>query len=128
MKTNRGMVKVILLSLITFGIYGLYFYTTVGLDLNAAYPQGKKTMNFLLVTFVFSWLTLGIVPLVWIHRVYAKLGKALKENGIDYKVGAGTFWGWGVLGSYILVGPFIALHKLCKGLNLLAEAHNNRVA
>ena len=34
------------------------------------------------------------------------------------------FWGWDILGSLIVVGPFIYLHKLCKALNLAAADFN----
>lgn len=124
MRTNRGMVKLILLSLVTCGIYGIWFWATVGEDLNILVPTGKKTMHFCLVYFIFSWLTLGIVPLVWMHRISAKTGEALRQRGINYSFGAGTFWGWNVLGSCIVVGPFIYLHKLCKALNLASADFN----
>lgn len=50
MRTNRGMVKLILLSLVTCGIYGIWFWATVGEDLNILVPTGKKTMHFALFT------------------------------------------------------------------------------
>ena len=37
---------------------------------------------------------------------------------------AGSFWGWNVLGSLIVVGPFIYLHKMFKAMNLLAAHYN----
>lgn len=128
MKANRGMIKTILLSIITFGIYGIYFSTKIGLDLNELAPEKKKTMNFCLVFFIFSWLTCGIVPLVWIHRVSAKAGACLQDRGINYKFKASTFWVWGVLGSLIAIGPFVYLHKLCKAMNLLAKDQNEKLA
>ncbi len=124
--TNRCMWKVILLSLITFGIYGIWFFTKLGNDLNTVCTRydNKKTMNFCLVTFVFSWLTLGIVPLVWMHRISARCGKELARRGIAYKFGAGSFWGWNVFGALIVVGPFVYTHKLCKAMNLMCESYN----
>lgn len=45
LKTNRGVVKTILLSLITFGIYGLVVMSAVSSDINtiASRYDGKKT-------------------------------------------------------------------------------------
>lgn len=126
LKTNRGLLKFILLSLITFGIYGLVVLSVVSTDINviAGRYDGKKTMHYCLVFFIFSWLTLGIVPLIWFHKISKRINGELNRRGIAYNFGAGTYWGWGILGSLIVVGPFIYLHKLLKAMNLLAENYN----
>ena len=122
-KTNYGMLKLILLSMITFGIYGLVVFSNMSTDINviASKYDGKKTMHYCLLVFIFSWLTLGIAPIVWYHRLSARIGKELTRRGIAYRFGAGSFWGWTLLGSLIFVGPFVYLHKLCKAMNLLGE-------
>lgn len=126
LKTNRGLVKFILLSIITFGIYALVVMSAVSTDINAIAGRydGKKTMHYCLVVFIFAGLTLGIVPLVWYHKISARIGNELARRGISYSFGAGSFWGWGVLGSLIFVGPFIYTHKLLKAMNLLAADYN----
>ena len=126
LKTNRGLLKYILLSLITFGIYGLVVMSAVGTDINqiAGRHDGRKTMHYCLIVFLFSWLTFGIASFVWYHRVSNRIGAELERRGIAYKISAGTFWGWCVLGSIIIVGPFIYIHKLLKAMNLLAENYN----
>lgn len=126
LKTNRGLGKFILLSIITFGIYGLVVMSAVSTDINAIAGRydGKKTMHYCLVVFIFTWLTLGIVPLVWYHKLSARIGNELVRRQIAYNFGAGSFWGWNVLGSLILVGPFIYTHKLLKSMNLLAAHYN----
>ena len=120
------LLKTILLSIITFGIYGLVVMSKVSTDINviASRYDGKKTMHYCLLVFIFSWLTLGIAPLVWSHRISARIGGELQRRGIDYSFGAGTFWGWNVLGALIVVGPFIYLHKLLKAMNLLSADYN----
>lgn len=126
LKTNRGLLKFILLSLITFGIYGIVVMSAVSTDINviAGRYDGKKTMHYCLVYFIFSWLTFGIVPLVWSHKISNRIGAELNRRNVGYQISAGTFWGWGILGSFILVGPFIYLHKLLKAMNLLSEDYN----
>ena len=126
LKTNRGLLKYILLSAITFGIYGLVVMSAVSTDINtiASRYDGKKTMHFCLVFFIFSWLTCGIVPIVWFHNISGRIGNELRRRGINYSFGAGSFWGWNVLGSLIIVGPFIYAHKLFKAMNLLAADYN----
>ena len=100
--------------------------SNVSTDINtiASRYDGKKTMHYCLVLFIFSCLTLGIVPLVWSHKISDRIGAELTRRGIDYQFGAGTFWGWGILGSLILVGPFIYTHKLLTAMNLLSADYN----
>ena len=126
LKTNRGLIKLILLSLITFGIYPLVLWSSVSNDINtiATRYDGKKTTHYLLMAFVFSWLTFGIAPFVWSHKISARIGNELKRRGIGYSFGAGTFWGWNILGAFIGVGPLVYTHKLLKAMNKLSEHYN----
>ncbi len=126
LKTNRGLIKYLLLGMITFGIYPLVLMSGISSDINiiASKYDGKKTMHFCLLAFIFAGLTFGIAPIVWYHRISARIGNELARRGIAYSFGAGSFWGWNVLGSFIVVGPFIYLHKLCKAMNLLSEDYN----
>ena len=48
----------------------------------------------------------------------------LRRRGIFYDFGAGTFWGWNVLGSLIGIGPLVYTHKLFKAMNLLCGHYN----
>ena len=127
LRTNRGLLKMILLSLITFGIYGLVVWCHLSEEINtvASRYDGKKTMHFLIVFLLLGGITLGIAPLVWIHRYCSRLGNEVTRRGIDYRFGAGTFWGWGVLGSLLLgIGPLVFCHKLLKAANLMNESYN----
>lgn len=126
LKTNRGLVKLILLSLITFGIYGLVVWSSVSTDINtiAGRYDGKKTTHYLLMAFIFTGLTLGIAPLVWNHKICNRIGNELKRRGVDYSISAGTFWGWNILGALIGVGPLVYTHKLLKAMNKLSEHYN----
>ena len=68
--------------------------------------------------------TLGIYGLVWIHNMCNRVGGELQRRNIDYSFGASTFWLWGVLGSLIIVGPFIFTHKLMKSMNFINKDFN----
>ena len=126
LKTNRGLIKLILLSLITFGIYPLVVMSGISSDINviASRYDGKKTMHFCLLAFIFTGLTFGIAPIVWYHRISKRIGNELNRRGIGYSFGAGSFWGWSVLGSLIGIGPLVYTHKLFKAMNLLCADYN----
>lgn len=126
LKTNRHIVIFLLLSFITFGIYSIVFYTSVANDLNtiASRYDGKKTMHYCLLCFIVAPLTLGIGAIVWFHKISARMGNELRRRGIAFDFGAADFWLWNVLGSLIIVGPFIYMYKFIKAINLLAANYN----
>jgi hypothetical protein len=129
LKTNRGLAKFYFLSLITFGIYGLVVLCNVSIDINtiASRRDGKHTMNYLLLYFIFSWLTLGIAPLVWFHRISNRIGGQLAARNLPYSFNASDFWLWCMLGSLIIVGPFIYLYKFFKAMNIIADDYNKNL-
>lgn len=129
LKTNRGWLKTFLLGLITLGIYPIVMYSGISSDINtiASRYDGKKTMHYCLLYFIVAPITLGIGNLVWCHNISARIGNELARRGISYSFGAGSFWGWNILGAFLFgIGPFIYLHKLCKAMNLLCADFNAR--
>ena len=126
LKTNKGLLKTILLSIITFGIYPLVVLSAVSTDINtvASKYDGKKTMHFCLLFFILTPITFGIADLVWFHKISSRIGAELKRRGINYGFGAGSYWGWCILGSLIGVGPLVYLHKLFKAVNLMNADYN----
>ena len=126
LKTNKGLLKTILLSLITFGIYPLVVMSAVSSEINivASRYDGKKTMHFCLLMFIVAPITLGIAGIVWYHRISNRIGAELRRRGIAYSFSATDFWLWNVLGSLIAIGPLVYMHKMFKAMNLM-NAHYN---
>ncbi len=126
LKTNKGLLKTILLSLITLGIYSLVVMSSVSSDINivASRYDGKKTMHFCLLAFIINPITFGIAGIVWYHRISNRIGNELARRGIAYSFSAADYWLWNVLGSFIVVGPFIYLHKMFKAVNLMNSHYN----
>lgn len=125
--TKRGLGKMIFLGLITLGIYPMVIYSKIITELNilASRYDGKRTMTFYGMLMI-APLTLGIYTYVWFHKLCGRIRDELQRRGIDYKFGPAHFWLWNILGSFILVGPFIFLHKLMKSMNLLNQAFNEK--
>ena len=126
LKTNRSLLKFILLSLITFGIYGIVVMSSISNDINliAGRYDGKKTMHYCLLIFIVGPITCGIATLVWHHKLSARIGAELGRRGINYSFGASDYWLWNVVGSLIVVGPFIFFNKLFTAMNMLSENYN----
>ncbi len=126
LKTDRAMWKVILFNIITCGIYSIIFYSSLGTDINtiARRRDGKETMHYCLVLFLLGPITCNIFTLVWFHGISQRIGDEARARGIYTDFGSSTYWLWGILGSLILVGPFIYTHKLCTTMNQLCETYN----
>ena len=128
LKTNKSLLKYILLSLITFGIYGIVVMSSVSTDIDiiASRYDGKKTMHFCLLIFLVAPITAGIASLVWFHKISDRIGAELTRRGLNYSFSSSTFWLWNILGSFIIVGPFVYFHKLFTAMNMLAADYNAR--
>ena len=126
LKTNKGLLKTILLSIITLGIYPLVVMSAVSNEINivASRYDGKKTMHFCLLAFIVAPITAGIAGIVWYHKISNRIGDELKRRGIAYKFSAADFWLWSVLGALIGIGPLVYLHKLFKAVNLMNADFN----
>ncbi len=124
--TKRGLLKFILLGIITFGIYPLVILTKISGEINtvASRHDGKSTMNYLLLAFIVGPITLQIGTLVWWHRISNRFGAELKRRGLDYSISSSTFWGWCILGSLIAIGPWVYIHKFLKASNMVNADYN----
>jgi ABC-type sulfate transport system permease subunit len=125
-KSNRSLLKLILLGIVTLGIYPIVFFSGISTDINiiASRYDGKKTMHYCLLFFLIGPITAGIAYLVWFHKITGRIGNELSRRSIPYSFGSKDYWLWSVLGSLIVVGPFIFLYKLAKATNMLAEHYN----
>lgn len=125
-RTNRGLAKMFFLGILTLGIYPLVVYSHIGEEINLIGKDGKHTMHYCIVFFLLAGITLDIASIVWHHRICNRIGTALHARGIDYEFSATTFWLWNVLGSFILVGPFIFVYKFMHAMNLLNADYNEK--
>ena len=126
--TNRSLLKLILLGMITLGIYPLVIMSQISVNINtiASRYDGKQTMHFCLLFFLLGPLTMGIAYIVWMHKLSSRIGAELQRRNLPYSFSASDYWLWGVLGSLIIVGPFIFIHKFCTAMNYLAADYNVR--
>ncbi len=128
LKTDRSLLKYILLSAVTCGIYHIYVMTTLTDDVNTICSKydNKKTMHFCLLFFLLTPITCGIANLVYFHNLSNRIGDELKRRGINLEFNSSTFWLWNILGSMIVVGPFVYFHKLFTAMNALCEDYNQK--
>ncbi len=125
--TRRGLGKMIFLGILTLGIYPTVIWSRIVTELNIAASRydGKRTMPYFAMLML-TPLTLGIYAFVWMHKLCRRIGDELDRRDLGYSFGPSTFWLWNILGSLILVGPFIFTHKLMKAMNKINEDFNGR--
>lgn len=125
--TGRGLGKMFFLGILTLGIYPTVIWSRIVTELNIAASRydGERAMPYFGMLML-APITLGIYPLVWIHQFCRRIGEELARRGIGYKFGPSAFWLWGILGSLIIVGPFVFTHKLMKAMNKLNADFNVR--
>ena len=117
----------IVLGILTLGIYPTVIWSRIVTELNIAASRydGKRTMPYFAMLML-TPLTLGIYAFVWMHKLCHRIGDELDRRELGYSFGPGTFWLWGILGSLIIVGPFIFTHKLMKAMNRINGDFNTR--
>lgn len=122
---RRGLGKMVFLGILTLGIYPTVIWSRIVTELNiaASWADGKRTMPYFAMALL-APITLGIFPLVWMHRFCGRVGAELDRRDIEYRFGAKDFWLWNVLGCLILVGPFVFVHKLMKSMNRINTHFN----
>jgi hypothetical protein len=99
---QRSLVKLIVLSILTCGIYGFFFWWGYINDINnACVCDGKKSPNFLIVI-VLSSLTCGLYYLIWLYRQGERLKFMAPAYGLNFKEGGGTVLIYHLLGSFML--------------------------
>ena len=119
LQTNRKMWKLMLFSILTLGLYSIFFFIPLSFDIDKVAPRRSdgKTMNYLWA-YILAIFTYSIVIDIWHFHIAKRIVEALSVRKIEYKFGIKDFWLWFVLGSLILVGPFIYFHKLCNESSL----------
>ena len=107
--TNRGFWLTWLLSLLTFGIYGLYLIHAFAKETNLACKGDGKTTNGLLLFLLLSIITFGIYAIVWQATLISRRSEFLLRNGRPEVLSLSTYLltlfllGWLTFGIMYLV-------------------------
>jgi len=122
--TNRSLLKMILLSLVTFGIYALVIQSKMIKEINmTALKDGKRTQG-LFIMILLSMITFGIYALVWAHKYAGRVGDEAARRNTGVSFGAADFWIFCVLLSFTVICPLIYTYKLVKANNAINASYN----
>ncbi|MBR4495576.1 MAG: DUF4234 domain-containing protein [Acholeplasmatales bacterium] len=97
---NRSVLAVVLLSIITCGIYEIYWYYVMTEDINRA-DSTKPSVTNAIVAVLLGIITCGIYLIYWQYRFYEKSDAVTKKsNVIVYFILA--FFGFSIISNALL--------------------------
>ena len=82
LKTDRTMLSYVILSIITFGIYDLYFRYKLIKDINLVCEDDGKHTSGVIVLIVLSLLTFGIYGYVWNYKVGERINEQAHKRDV----------------------------------------------
>lgn len=119
----------IILSAITCGIYDLSWFHSVAKDANEMYKDDGKHTHGLLMFLLLSLITCSIYSFIWWYKLSNRIAEDATKRGAKPAITGGGFLLWTFVGSLLCgLGPLIAFHKVCKGLNESASFYNMKSA
>ena len=116
---NRGLLKFILLQIVTLGIYGLYLIHQEAKETNLACREDGQNTRGLLGYLLLGLITVGIYPIVWrcswIGRCNSYLTRSNKPQGLQVSTYLLTVFILGVLTlgimTIVLAGKVLCLQN-----------------
>lgn len=125
LKTDRGLLGYIFLSLITCGIYGYYFIYTVARDVNVACSGDGKSTGGLVQFILLSFITCGIYSLWWQYSLGNRLAENAPRYGMSFTENGTTVLLWYLVGWLLCgLGPIFAMNIIIKNTNSICMAYN----
>ena len=129
-KTNRSLISLIILSVITFGIYPLFFWHGYIRDVNTICAGDGKHTRGLFMLILLSVITLGIYALIWNCSVQNRLRNNAPRYNAGAITGGGTVVLWQLFGSFLfglgyLIGTYIQIDSLNRLAYNYTAMHNS---
>jgi len=128
MVKQRSLATYIILSIITCGIYSIYFWYQYAEDVNkTCYGDGEETTNYI-IAILLSIVTCGIYMWFWFYKLGNRLQANAPRYNMSFQENGTTVLLWMLLGSFIVVGPLIGMYYLIKNLNAIGNAYNAHIS
>lgn len=127
LRTDRGLLKYILLVIVTCGIYELFFIHSVASDINETCKDDGKQTAGLIKLLLLSLVTCGIYSIFWFYASAERLSAYGKRNNVAVEIDGTKFLLWYLVGALICgVGSLYALHLYIKSINAVCADYNVR--
>lgn len=122
---ERSFLAYVFLTIITFGIYPIVYWTKISNEVNVLCEgDGKKTMKYVYAWFL-AIITFGIFGIVWEHQLANRLKENAARYNLNFSESGALVTVYNTIGhAYFGFGRLIAGFILTKNFNKIAVAFN----
>jgi len=125
LKENRSWLVVILLSIITGGIYGMYLIHVMARDTNIACAKDGKHTAGLVKYIIFSIITLFIYTIVWEIKIISRWQNLAETESEKPVYSVMLYVLLTFIGGSTFICPLIASYKRIAGFNQICRIYND---
>lgn len=127
-KTDRGVIGWLLLSIVTCGIYSYYFLYCLARDINVMCQDDGDSTPGLAAFILLSFVTCGFYGLYWYYKIGNRLQANAPRYGLMFQENGTTVLMWQIVGALLCgLGPIFAMNIIIKNTNAMATAYNTRL-
>lgn len=125
LQTDRDLVAYILLTIITCGIYGMWYIHRMAQDTNVICQDDDEQTPGLAVYILLSLVTCGIYSYYWMYKLANRLQQNAPRYGVSIQEAGSDVLLWLILGIFTCgICSFFAVSILIQNLNSLSDAYN----
>lgn len=126
-KQDRSIGMYILLSIVTLGIYNLYFVYAIAQDMNIVCEgDGEKTEG-LLVFILLGMVTCGIYTWIWYYKIANRQQFNAGRYNLNFVENGSSVILWMLVGSLLCgIGYYVGINIIIKNMNSLAYVYNSQ--
>lgn len=126
LKTDRNLFVIVLLNLLTCGIYSFVMIYELSQDVNLCCAGDGEDTPGLLIFILLSIVTCGIYSYIWYYKLANRLAKNAPRYGLNFQENGTTVLLWQLFGSFLcFIGLFVALNIILVNTNSLCAAFNS---
>lgn len=118
MLQKKDFIKVILLSILTCNIYGIFFLYEYDRDLRQLCTHSTRVTTEYLLAFVLSIFTCGLFMYYWYYTIFVKEAEEAAATGVLFNVEDPLVM------AICMVIPFFGTYLLCDNFNKLLCANS----
>lgn len=127
-KTDRGVIGWLLLSIVTCGIYSYYFLYCLARDINVMCQDDGDSTPGLAAFILLSFVTCGFYAPYWYYKIGNRLQANAPRYGLMFQENGTTVLMWQIVGALLCgLGPIFAMNIIIKNTNAMATAYNVRL-
>lgn len=127
-KTDRGVIGWLLLSIVTCGIYSYYFLYCLARDINVMCQDDGDYTPGLAEFILLSFVTCGFYAYYWYYKIGNRLQANAPRYGLVFQENGTTVLLWQIFGALLCgLGPIFAMNIVINNTNAMATAYNTRL-